>query len=925
MKIVKPTKLPVLHRVVEIRRRPHFHVAGILAFPLATPRALLDELSFWTATSAALGEQGVFDEGFAKARGEMLVAGSFFAPSGRPLPASFVRARVGAVDKRLAVAGDRQWNREVPTAPQPLTTLPIDWSRAFGGPSEPRNPYGKGAAPQTTGGLLTHPLPNIETFGHMMRSPNERPAPAGFLPMDVTFAQRRARAGTFDQRYLDEHFPGMPADMDPAFFNVAPEDQWAPGFFRGDEDLLVENMHPEQARIEGRLPGLVVRAFVTLRADAPLDSRSAPDTAAPGPLREMPMRWGLSAPPDTRAPRPLREIPMRCDTVWLFPSAGLGAVVFHGSIPVADDDAADIAHLLAACEDPSAPRSLDHYQRALSARLDKDKGALRGMSDSDLMPPRDSGVTANLRVTDTDVGRWTKSDNLSLARGRRGQERAFAAARDRLEAEGLDPAAYGLAELPPLPPEPPLDDLDALAAFMERQSANLDEQMRAAQAKAEEAKERAREAFAEMGKDHDAEMARAEKEGGGPPKFSAVAHLTNLSAMAADAAAQGVPLDDLEQSLGDPRTWEELKSQEAGLRDMYRRFAHLQPSAGRLDPESSERVRQLVRIAREEDESLAGRDFTGADLSGMDLSGLDLEGAFLENADLSGCDLSGAALGNAVLTRANLRGADLRGAWLQGANLGGADLRQAVLERAQMQGSVLARADLDGASLLGADLTGADFLEARPGAVDLSNAHLPRATFLKADLSGARFAEADLSDATFVECSIDQADFSGATLPKATFVTCRGARVSFRGATLDQAVFVHGSMLPDADFTGASMEKANLRGTLLTGGELDRANLRGADLSECEASGASFEQATMQGGMFVRTRFERASFRGASLRDAIAERAAIAGADFTGANLHGADLSRAVRDAGTCFAEATFERVRTQPRAEVPATARGAS
>ena len=32
-----------------------------------------------------------------------------------------------------------------------------------------------------------------------------------------------------------------------------------------------------------------------------------------------------------------------------------------------------------------------------------------------------------------------------------------------------------------------------------------------------------------------------------------------------------------------------------------------------------------------------------------------------------------------------------------------------------------------------------------------------------------------------------------------------------------------------------------------------------------------------------------------------------------------------MHDAGTCFAEATFERVRTQPRAEVPATARGAS
>ncbi len=485
MKIVKPAKLPILHRVVEIHRRPYFHVAGILSFPLASPRALCDELTFWQTTASALGERGVFDEGFAKSRGEILVCGSFFSPGGKPLTASFVRARVGSIDKRLAVAGDRFWQNQVPTAPQPFTTMPLDWTRAFGGPSEPRNPYGKGAAPlpaQGPQGRSVHPLPNVETFGHMMRSPNERPTPAGFLPMDVTFAQRRARAGSFDKRYLDEHFPGMPADMDPAFFNVAPEDQWASGFFRGDEDFLLENMHPEQPRIEGRLPGLVVRMFVTQRNGARASTaggRASNSTAAPSA-------------DDATGPGPLREIGLHCDTVWLFPSAGLGAVLFHGSMPVAEDDAADIVHLVAACEDPRRSRSIEHYQQALTLRLDKDKGALRDMSDSDLMPPRESGVAANLRLTDMDIGRWVKSENLPLARGRRGQERHFAAERARIEAEGLDPKDYGLDTLAPLPPEPPLDDLDALAEYMEQQSASADEQMKTLQAKAEEGKEQAR-------------------------------------------------------------------------------------------------------------------------------------------------------------------------------------------------------------------------------------------------------------------------------------------------------------------------------------------------------------------------------------------------------------------------------------------------
>ncbi len=886
MKIVKPAKMPVLHRVVEIARRPCFHVAAILAFPLASPRALCDELTFWQTTATALGEKGVFDEGFAKARGEILICGSFFAPGGKPLTASFVRARVGALDKRLAIAGNRFWHDDVPTAPEPFTTMPVDWAHAFGGAGTGRNPYGKGASPVDVSGRPLLPLPNIERYGQMMRSPGEQPEPAGFLPMDVTFAQRRARAGTYDKRYLDEYLPGMPPDMAPTFFNVAPDDQWAPGFFRGDEDFFIENMHPDQPRIEGQLPGLVARIFVTHRAAD----------------RER-----------------FREIEVRCDTVWLFPSAGLGAVVLHGSMPVAEDDAADIVHLVAACEDPASPRPAAHYQAALARRLDKDKGALRDLSDSDLMPPKESGVIANIRLTDMDIGRWTRSENLPLKRGRKGQERHFAQARARLEADGLDPEAYGVTALAPAPEQPPLDDLDALAEYMETQMAGAFEQSEALKAKADEAKEQARKAFAEMGEDYDAAMARVEKEGGGPPKFSAVEQLTRLSAMVGEAEAEGVALPELEQHLADPRYWEDLKAQEDGLREMYRRFGHFQPAAAAMDAESSERVRVLVQLALDNDESLAKRDFTGVSLGGMNLGGIDLSGAFLEGADLSECDLSGAALVHAVLIRANLRGANLRGAQLTGANLGGADLRGAVLDDAEMSESILSRAELSGARFTRARLTGADWLEAKPGSVDLSGAALGQCVFLKADLSGARLARADLSDATFIECQLDQADFSGATMIKTSFVTCKGEGVSFRGATFTQGVAIHGCLFPDADFTGADMEKANLRGTLLQGARFDRAALAGADLSECDASRGSFERASMQGSLLLRTRLAEASLRGANLMDALASKAKIAGADFTGANLYRADLSRTVKDARTSFAEAKIEHVRVLPKADLPA------
>jgi uncharacterized protein YjbI with pentapeptide repeats len=866
MKIIKPLKLPILTRVLERARKPELHVAAMLGFPIDAPRALLDELAFWAAVSASLGASGVVDEGFAKARGELLVAGSFFAPGGVPLSASHVRVKLGRVDKRLAVLGDRVWRDHAPTEPEPMTAMPIDWTHAFGGARFDRNPYGKGAEPLEADRRAV-PLPNVDHHGAILRSPADRPEPAGFLPMDVTFAQRRARAGTYDIRWLEEHFPGLAPDAAPTFFNVAPEDQWIDGFFQGDEDFLVENMHPDRPRIEGRLPGLVARCFVTQRG------------AEGERFVEIPLRW---------------------DTVWLFPAAGIGVVIAHGTRPVAEDDGGDVLHLVCACEDPASPRPIGHYQQALARRLDKDKGALAGLSDSDLMPPRASGVAPN--VGEMDIGRWVRSENLQAQNMRRGAERRRTEVRTMLEGQGLDPKDYGLAEPLPEPEAPPLDDLDALAAYVEEQSARAEAQIADAKEKEAQAREQARQTCAELGADFDAMMEQASKEGRGPPKLSAAAHVEKL---------REVGVTDVETLRAD------LERQEQGLSEMYQRFGHLQPAAAAMDPETAARVRVLVQLAIDTKESLATRDFTGVSLAGMDLRGIDFAGALLESADLAGCDLTGAGLEGSVLARANLRGANLTGARLRGANLGGAGLCDAVLDRADLTDAVLSRAELAGARFTGATLTGADWLETSLAAVDLSGAVLGQCNLIKADLRGARLAGADLSDANLVECALDGADFSGAKLEKTTFVGCKGEGASFRGARLRQAILVHGSFFAHADFRDADMEKANLRGTALGGARFDRANLAGADLSECDATGASFERAVLEGALMIRTRLGDVSLRGANLIDALASKARVAGADFTGANLYRADLSRIVGDARTAFAEAELGHVRFLPKADV--------
>jgi uncharacterized protein YjbI with pentapeptide repeats len=882
MKVVKPVKVPVLTRIVEVAQAPQLHVAALLGFPLGSPRAIYDEMTFWEAVRDGLGEDGVVDEGTAKGRAELLVAGSFHPPGGQPCTHGYARARLGDIDKRVAVLGDRYWQKGVPTAPEPFVVMPVDWGHAFGGPHHKPNPRGKGAEPIQRDGKQVHPLPNIEQYGALVRSPTEKPAPAGMRAFDLASTQRRARAGTYDERWLNEHYPGMPPDAAPTFFNLAPEDQWLGGSsFGGHESFLVENMHPSEPRIEGRLPGLGARCFVTQRR---------------------------------RDGEAFVDVPLRCDTVWIFPESMVGIVGFHGTLQVADDDAADIVHLVVACEELGQPRPAEHYRESLARRCDKDDAALASLSDSDLMPERDSGVAPNLDRGA--MAAWLTGDQLMHANARRGLERKHAAARRTLEQKGLDPSILPPLEPPPAPP--PTEDLDALAASLR----DLKElaQGRAAEVKVQRARalERARQAYAARDLDFDAMVEAAEKQSAGPPRQSLSEKLERLAAGAAAARRRGQPIEPLERLLGGDGVKEQAAQMDRMQREAYRMSAHRRPPAAPADADASQRARVILQAAVDSAESMAGRDFTGCDLTGMDLAGIDLSGAFLEGCKLADCNLAGANLENAVLARSQLERTKLPGARLRGANLGMTVLRGAAFDGADMQSAILGGAELDGTRLSRADLSGAEWLGARIHAVDFSEARLLRCSFLEIDFGASKLDGCELEQVTFIECRFDGASFDGARLTKGTLVGCHGEGVSFRGAMAPQVTILTGSTFPGADFRDAKLERACVRTTSFPGACFDRAVLAGADLSECDLKSASFERAVLTKALLTRAELAGVSFAGANLMNASLTKARIAGTSFLGANLFQADLARAIGDDATRFDEAETGRVRVLPKAKVP-------
>ncbi|MBP0714325.1 DUF2169 domain-containing protein [Burkholderia sola] len=226
------------------------------------------------------------------------------------------------LDKTLSFTGPREFRHGLIgwrlTEPEPATCVPLRWEHAFGGASQipnPRhaedpeapeyllnevcfsNPLGRGWLErrheklhyQQTGDMLVRlPAPQIEHLGEPIErllrprhpaGPLDAPAmakvaagygytPAGFGAVGRAWAPRLALAGTYDQNWEDNHWPGLPQDFDFTYWNGAPPDQQV-AYPAPDARITLFNLVDPRLSRDGRcdiaLPGH--RPFVLMRMD----------------------------------------------------------------------------------------------------------------------------------------------------------------------------------------------------------------------------------------------------------------------------------------------------------------------------------------------------------------------------------------------------------------------------------------------------------------------------------------------------------------------------------------------------------------------------------------------------------------------------------------------------------------------------------
>ncbi|MRG92983.1 DUF2169 family type VI secretion system accessory protein [Polyangium spumosum] len=230
---------------------------------------------------------------------DVVLVGHAFAPGRVPVPSFHVRLIVGDIDKSIEVSGDRLWAADGTIQDMGrITRMPLRYERAGGGPGT-WNPVGvRCNGPGDGYGRI--PLPNLLPPGKTPTRRGEFVEPIGFGPLAPTWPTRMeklgAYAGIWDPRRWHER--ALPEGFDASFFNVAPRDQNV-SELRGNERIVLENLHPEHERLATSLPGLNPRAVAE------------------------------------RAPGRREEITLTADSMWIDTERGLCTLVWRGRLSLA--------------------------------------------------------------------------------------------------------------------------------------------------------------------------------------------------------------------------------------------------------------------------------------------------------------------------------------------------------------------------------------------------------------------------------------------------------------------------------------------------------------------------------------------------------------------------------------------------------------
>lgn len=889
MNIIKPLQLSVLHKSFTYLDKDIFAVSIPIAFSLIDGEILLEQ-KLWSTIGDEL-DGDVFDVGMPKAIGEVLVCGNFIAPNNQTVNAGSVHLKVTSidekgnihtpVDKELAVFGDRHWYKLLgagitPSSPENFTKMPITYQNAYGGEGYEFNPEGKGYKAIETDTGEVQLLPNIEYKNNLITSSSRLVPPASLGRVDIMWQPRIDKAGTFDQDYLDNQMPGLANDINWEYFNDASEDQWLNGPFKGTERYSISNMHAEHQIFEGQIPQIYGRAFVN-------------QTSINIETNELETQF--------------KEISTKLDTLWLFPNAAMGVMIYRGTMEAKSDDGSDISALLLACENLNdKPRSLEHYQNQITKRLDPDHGYKYALFSSPLIA---TDMTCGFKQIQDEYDfplQMLSKENMDSVVDKKNTEtiKQIEDAKlhiiEQCKAVAIDPMPY-------------LDKIDnpvktieqsTIEALMEKMAPgivtspndidifNIDlsvmDEIKAysdkiAEEKVDQAKSQIKLEVEKLKTDKDAhlfanaiaDMEYKISELDLPPVWPR----PNIKSQLADVKKQifdsneqisnlrqqGVPEDKLPQITIDIESVEkQLVEAEVKLKDAYILGAHLIGASRSPHPGKEDELKQEFINKLQSGEPLINGDYACIDLSGQNLQGINLSGCYLEGVNFTGCDISNANLSGAILAGANLTDAKLHNTNCKNANIGATNLTRTDFFECNFEKAQLGNSTFIQTKIVACFIDEMNFIDSCFTDIYFDKTSMKQCNFINPVFNDCHFVGADLTQANFVKPIFTNAKFNNSILDAANFVEASVNGADFSNAQMVNSRFVGGCELNDGKFVGANISKSCLREN-----KINNTDFSNALLDEADFSGSDLESSLFVNAKAIRTQFMKSNLKGANL------------------------------------------------------------
>jgi uncharacterized protein YjbI with pentapeptide repeats len=884
--------------VTDVFDKQLFTVSSLWGFELSTGKAVLEQ-KLWRTVAKAIADGELFDAGYPKVKAEYLVSGCFM--SKEPVTGGIIDLKIGSLKKSLAVFGDRYWSASGFLGPEPVSVMPIRYENAFGGKQSKANPVGKGLEEVSFEGSKRIPIPNIEYHERLMTAKSDRPPPASLNRVEPIWPLRQALAGTYNQKYIEERMPGFPEDIDPRYFNDAPEDQRFEGYMAGDEEFLLTGMNLEHPALSGRLPGIRARLFIEV---------------------------------DRETENRFIELENELDTVWFFPNENLGVLIHRGSYSADTVGGKEIAKVLIGHELlANEPRTKEHYQDQLSKRSDPEDGFKYMMNTTDLIP---AGVMCGIRelMAETDpslkgqaqiniteyIDRQTASakqsisDQLSHLDGKQPTDMAATSIDEvlhhtsetsdeqkKVEAlmekilpnyagtdEGMDLTKLNIEavdELSEYIEELARESEDkAISSVRERIDAlRMDNPNNDAANQLEKSLDMRHQPkpLPRVSRDIDAQLesVRSQLE-------QAEQEMVILQSMGVDPTLSGKKLTDLDELT------EKLKMSKSQAEAGYRVVAHYVENACSPHPDSTSDLRLDFMSKLGVEHGLVGWDGAFADLSGISVNGQLMNNAYLEYLVAPGSEWTDVDLSEAILVHANLKSVRFTRCRFKEANLGASKIEDAIFIDCVFEGAGFGRADILNSRFekcFFSDKMDA-FMESNLSGVEFVDCELKRSNFYELNLDHCRFERSSLDESNLLKCQFSYCVFQECSLKGVNVVSCNFEEASFDHSDLDNVRFVMNCDIARASFKNITAELANFRECSLHQADFSNARISRSDFSGAIMTEVVMDNAYVRESMFIGTNLERGQLFCIDAMEASFQDARLTGANFKNANLYGASF-----------------------------------